>query len=251
MATWRNVKRLPLDGSAETNPDAGDTRGCYKAVTCGQGRYIVLEWDFKDTVNDSKLWRMEADGRNPVELTPGKSAGSPACSSDGKWVYYAEAGKSITLERVPLDGGPSEHAPGTADWVSFGADYGIGISRDGKWLATTYSVLKGEVSNEDLAVANLDQSADSPMRHFAPDRQIVGLVNITPDGRYVSYVIEDHGAASVWAQPLDGGPGHAISDASADVIVAYAWSPDGKILAIERRHMESDAVLLRDSGTGR
>jgi eukaryotic-like serine/threonine-protein kinase len=251
VATWRDVKRLPLDGSAGTNLVPGIHGVVTKAVTCGQGRYIVLAWMFKDTENDSRLWRIDADGRNPVELTPGQRAFMPACSSDGKWVYYVEVANPIAIERLPLEGGPSEHAPGTAGWVSFGGNFGMGISRDGKWLATSYTVVKGEVSNEDVGVASLEQNGDIPMRHFAPDPRIGGVVNITADGKYVTYVIYDHGAASVWAQPVDGGPGHAISDASADGIVAYAWSPDGKTLAIERRHVESDAVLLRDSGTGR
>jgi len=249
VATSRNVKRLPLDGSAETIlvPEIHGFVG--KVVTCGQGRYIVLGWASKDTENGVRVWRMDADGRNVVELTPGQPAFSPACSSDGKWVYYAELGKVNTLKRVPLEGGPSEPAPGTANWVDPGEDYGMGISRDGKWLATGYWAVKGEAGHSDFAVASLDQNGDIPMRHFATDRQIAGLVNITPDGKYVTYVINDHGAAIIWAQPMDGGPGHAISEAQTNEIVAYAWSPDGKTLAIELRHAEKDAVLLRDSGT--
>src|SRR5271154_2629186 len=160
VATSRNVKRLPLDGSAETIlvPEIHGFVG--KVVTCGQGRYIVLGWMSKDTENGVRVWRMDADGRNVVELTPGQPAFSPACSSDAKWVYYAELGKVNTLKRVPLEGGPSEHVPGTANWVSLGGDLGLGISRDGKWLATTYWAVKGEVGHTDLAVASLDQNGD-------------------------------------------------------------------------------------------
>jgi len=51
---------------------------------------------------------------------------------------------------------------------------------------------------------------------------------------------------NILVQPLDGSPGHQITNFTADNIREFQWSPDGKALAVTRTHNTSDVVLLRE-----
>src|SRR5579863_4042668 len=55
------------------------------------------------------------------------------------------------------------------------------------------------------------------------------------------------GVENLWLQPLDGRPGHQITNFPDDVFTSYFYSPDGRVLAMLRRHAYYDVVLLRDT----
>ena len=67
-----------------------------------------------------------------------------------------------------------------------------------------------------------------------------------PDGKSFAYSILDKGVGNIWLQPLDGSPGHQITNFTGDNIREFQWSPDGKALAVARTHNTSDVVLLRE-----
>ena len=68
-----------------------------------------------------------------------------------------------------------------------------------------------------------------------------------PDSKAVAYPIRESGVDNLWAQPLDGASGRRITSFNAEQISTFAWSPDGKSLAILRGHTDSDVVLIRDT----
>jgi hypothetical protein len=61
------------------------------------------------------------------------------------------------------------------------------------------------------------------------------------------YLVREKGIDNLWEQPLDNSPPHQLTHFSAEQISRYRFSPDGSKLAIERGHVESDAVLLRET----
>jgi eukaryotic-like serine/threonine-protein kinase len=65
----------------------------------------------------------------------------------------------------------------------------------------------------------------------------------------MAYNIVENGVGNVWVQPLDGSPGHRMTNFTSDRIISFHFSPDGKLLAIARGHAVSDVVLLRDTRT--
>ena len=73
------------------------------------------------------------------------------------------------------------------------------------------------------------------------------LLRMTPDGRFVTYVINDQGSEVLWAQPVNGGAGHPLTERGAGDLWDYRWSPDGKTLAVERIYGPADAVLLENT----
>jgi Tol biopolymer transport system component len=76
-----------------------------------------------------------------------------------------------------------------------------------------------------------------------------GNLRFTPDGRGIAYAVTDgQGVGNLWVQPLTGGPPKQITDFKADKIFDYAWSRDGKQLAVSRGRTSRDVVLLTDTG---
>lgn len=69
-----------------------------------------------------------------------------------------------------------------------------------------------------------------------------------PGGESIIYIIQENGAENLWLQPLDGAAGHLLTDFASDKIQNYGFSPDRKTLGVLRSHLESDVVLLHDTG---
>ena len=65
----------------------------------------------------------------------------------------------------------------------------------------------------------------------------------TPDGQSIAYV--DTTGSNIWSQPLDGGPPRQITHFSDRYVASFAWSRDGKRLAVARTTTTNDIVLLR------
>src|SRR5262249_4009338 len=96
---------------------------------CGDGRYIVFRRVSRVGSAAVSLWRMDANGTNPVQLTKGKNDRAPICTRDGKWVYYTDQIDRQTVKRVSIEGGPPEIV--VNEPISK-----PDLSPDGKWIAS-------------------------------------------------------------------------------------------------------------------
>ena len=190
---------------------------------------------------------MDPDGDNLMQLTHGQADLSPECSPDGNFVYYYESADAMWTMRIPIDGGtPEKLRLGQNDRGLVG-QYGFGISRDGRWMATDSLRAVDRPSRLRIHVLGLGENAAAPARSFIGDSRFMGAVRITPDGRFVTFMINDQGSKMLWAQPVDGGAGHPLTEGSEDDLVEYRWSPDAKTLAVEWIYGQVDVVLLRDT----
>jgi WD40 repeat protein len=150
------------------------------------------------------------------------------------------------LSRVPLDGsGKSEPIPGSAVEHAFLAGRGIGISPDGKTLVYVVG-LQGTVGPSTGRVVLLDTATLRSPRMLETNSKIAKGVQFTADGQSVAYPVKENGVDNVWIQPLDGSPGHQITQFKSEQILSFHWSPDGKKLGILRGHTDSDVVLLQE-----
>jgi hypothetical protein len=52
---------------------------------------------------------------------------------------------------------------------------------------------------------------------------------------------------NLWLQGLNGGDRKPVTNFTKDIIFRYAYSPDGKQIALERGDFESDAFLFKDT----
>ena len=236
--------KLGTGGKSQTQLLADSSGLIVSPSSCGPN-YIVLSWEFHGGTNGQSIWRTNADGSSPLKLTEGKSDAFPVCSPGQKWVYYSHWVDGH-IYRVPLDGsGKSEAIPGFPEgYIPMG---GLSVSPDGRSLATAVAGGQFEGAPEEaVKIALFDLGSPHPPRMLDASHYSRG-VQFSPDGRFVAYAIRDNGAYSVWAQPLDGSAGHAITDSKSEQIWSFHLSPDGKSLAVLRGHYDSDVVLLQES----
>src|SRR5262249_45418154 len=181
------------------------------------------------------LWRMDANGTNPVELTKGQNDRAPICTRDGKWVYYTDQMDRQTVKRVPITGGPSETV--VNEPLSQ-----FDLSPDGKWIA---SVEVGEADHK-LKIRMDPTTGGTPTLNEADQRMTSGA-SFGQDGKYIVYGVREKGVDNLWAQTLDGTNRKQLTSFGKDLIFQYRYSLDGKQIAIERGSIEADAFLLRDT----
>lgn len=201
------------------------------------GRYVFFTSIRTDNWN---IWRMDIDGGNPKQITNGNLDHSSSCSPDGKWLVYvhdASASGLSTLWKVSTDGGTPIQLTDreSADPV---------FSPDGTLIACSYGNGK---------VAIIRSEGGEPLKIF--DIPTPFLIDPgfqwTSDGRAVAFVDTREGVDNIWTQPIDGGPRQQITKFSTEEIFSFAWSRDGKQIALARGVETGDVVLLTGVQQGR
>jgi serine/threonine protein kinase len=240
--------RMGLDGENPTQLLADPTAFMLTPSACGAG-YIVFPWAFHGGTNSANIWRVNADGSSPLKLTNGEFDHNSVCSPDQKWVYYTDQGADRgRIMRVPLNGsGKPEAVPGSADFHGLIAGVDMSISANGKTLAYAVEVVNAETQQRTAKVALLNLDAPTSPRLLDANPHWTGGVQFAPDGNAVVYPIREKGVDNLWVQPLDGSPGHQMTNFNSEQIGSFHWSPDRKSLGILRGHSESDVVLLQES----
>ncbi len=188
------------------------------------------------------IWRMNADGSQPVRLTSGTYEDLPSVTPDGAWVIYRTGN---TIRKVSIDGGePVKLFDKSALCPA--------LSPDGRRLAF-FANDHPDSQTWHIEVEDLDGSggvrrfelprATTPFNglRLTPDNRL----RWTPDGLALTYVSNADGASNIWLQPLDGGPSRQLTYFKDAGIPSFAWSPDGKRLACVRNTKAYVPVLIR------
>jgi serine/threonine protein kinase len=217
---------INTDGSNQT-PLLNDRDPHFQLSACRDGKHLVYL-----TIHEgnSELWRSEGDGSNPVKFPLQGLLGGGACLPDSKSVLYAT---NSALWLIPLEGG---------DPVKLDLPPGqIGYSRDGQLRFYTSQSVAGGTMVSKLVVTSADSvhplhEFDIPYGMRSPQ--------FTPDSKSFAYLLTHNRATNIWQQPLDGGAPRQLTQFSDDEIFAFAWSPDGKQLALSRGRRKSDVVMM-------
>jgi Tol biopolymer transport system component len=187
----------------------------------------------------ANIFKIDADGGNQSQLTREGTNGVPSCSPDGKWVIFnSSRGGNYTLWRVPLQGGTPEQLTKYAS--SFPA-----LSPDGKWIA-----FDDYVQSEANKIGVVPFAGGQPFRTFAYSASGspgFPLLRWTHDSRNVTYVVDKQGVSNIWVQAFDGGPPKPLTDFTSGQIFNFAWSQDGKQMALARGSLTDDVVLIRSA----
>jgi serine/threonine protein kinase len=261
------LARFSLDGKSRavlaSDPNAflNAPETCATAAAAGsnasESHRIVFAWaGHGENVTGRSIYRVDLDGSNLKQLTTGHGDQSPSCSPDGKWVYFVNNNPD-RIRRVSIDGGAVEDVPGTTIPNTIYGGFAAHISPDGSKLAFVLTEASSAMSvtgssDEKIALVSLDPASKGAHQMVTPNPHITGSVHFTPDGKFLAYAVRENGVDNVWLQPIAGGPGHYITKFLSDQSRGgFAWSPDGKSLAILRGRADSDVVLLRDSAPAR
>jgi len=240
-----SLVRMSADGEDKTKLVSDPGSQIIHPSSCQDGHYVVFTWAGRSSSNKTNIWRVNADGSNPTQLTDGMQDLAPECSPDGKWVLYDDV-QDLQVKRLSIDGGTPEIVPGTIIPASYFHD-GLSIARDGKLLAFLTTGNQNSAPHK-IALVSLNAGPQSPTRLLDPDPRVAEAPQLTPGGEAVVYPIRENGTDNLWLQPLDGSRGRRITNFKSDTIPTFRFSPDGKNIGVMRSHLESDVVLLHDAG---
>ncbi|MFN2596979.1 MAG: protein kinase, partial [Pyrinomonadaceae bacterium] len=202
------------------------------------GRYVVF---LSQRAGAPALYRMDADGGNPTQLAAGEISFQSASSPDGKWIVYttrlADSDRA-NLWKISVEGGAPARL--TEENSSLPA-----ISPDGKLIA--YRAVTDEPyapSPRTLKVVPSDGGAatklcDLPLLPYR-------VLQWTPDGRFVAFLDRRGGFSNVWVAPAQGGQPRQLTHFTSDGVFYFAFSRDGKWIALSRGEETSDAVLVSE-----
>jgi Tol biopolymer transport system component len=232
------IFQMNADGSNRA-PLLHDDSPSFGPISCDHGRYVIFASASRGGGNSLNIWRTDATGGNLKQLTTDTDDVPAMCSPDGKWLVYAsyDSGKFVA-KRVPVDGGaPTQLSEAL---LTCGC---VNVSPDGKYLAFQTQPTTGGA----VVIKILDFETLQPVKMIERDPRAGGEIRYTSDGKTIGYPIRENGLYALWVSPVDGSPGHRVTEFETDHIADFHWTPDGKTLGLLRTHNDSDVVLLRQT----
>jgi Tol biopolymer transport system component len=181
------------------------------------------------------LWVADLERGAVTRLTIGENVINPAWTPDGARIVYGTRSSAPQQVRnlivwKPADGSRDAEVLVEGDRVLSPCD----VSSDGRFLV--YSRIKPDGNGEDLFLVPLTGAREPRLLLGGPSQKTDGM--ISPDGRWLAYVAEEAGPATVFVRPFPEGDGRwQISTPSG---VEPRWSPDGREL-----FYRTDATLVR------
>jgi Tol biopolymer transport system component len=196
-------------------------------TTSDGGTIVFITSSAANDLDSLNLWTADASGRRIARLASRVTASLALVTPDDRSVIYTSlSGGTVSIWTVPLAGGtPAKLADGAS----------AAVSPDGASMAYTALSPKGPA----LFVCGLPMCttprAMGPVDFEAP-------LNWTPDGRGVAFARD----GNIWVQPLTAGaPRQLTRFTDRRPISSFAWSRDGKRLALTRSTVTNDIVLFK------
>lgn len=194
------------------------------------------------------LTRANPDGSNATKLVekdlwkPSRtslSTRAPACSPDGKFVFFVGTGGSRKIYRVSIEGGtPVEISETPGDFI-VGS---LSVSPDGNFLAYLYDQYSG-TTTPGWKFAVISLGGGSMVNILEAPGGIEGP-RWSPDGKGLQYLVTRNATTNIWEQPLAGGKPRQLTSFTSGQIFDFDWSPDRTRLLMTRGTRSSDVILL-------
>jgi serine/threonine protein kinase/Tol biopolymer transport system component len=226
------------DGSGRTQLGE-DGQAVMEATVCGTGDEVAMVRLGSDQA--ANVWRLNGSTGDSKQLTNTKFATSLSCTPDGKWVVYQDAG-SRAIYKISSEGG-------AATELLRGNVWSPSISPDGKLLA--YMTAEGQGAKQKVSFAVRSVEGGTPVKQIelAPDFQTVNggpSLAWTADGSALTFLSTMGNAQHLMMQRLAGGQPVQLThfDAEPSMILTYAWSRDGKKIALSRARYNSRDIIM-------
>ena len=218
------------------NPNSGqrepfvDTSGVGRLTMCGSFVLFVTAFG----ANAITITRANADGSHAIKLVTG-DVRHPACSPDGKFVFYVNGHRPQKIWRISVDGGsPVEIAAGVGEGITGPLD----ISPDGMLLSYPFDEYPPV-----WKIAVFSVNGGPPAKMFKVPGG-TSRVRWSPTGTGLQYLVTDNGITNIWEQPLSGGEPKQLTKFTSGRIFNFNWSSDHKRLLLTRGDVTSNVVML-------
>jgi Tol biopolymer transport system component len=237
----RDIWTMNADGTDQKQLTSDQGTNLHPSMT-SDGRYIVFMSN--RTSGIFHIFRMDADGRNQKQLTDGIGEGFPHLSADGKTVYYlSDAANNVDggIFKIPIDGGDAVAiAKVSGDLRPFDVS-----PLDGK--IAYREAEKGEDKTSGK-IAIISSNGGDILRKLQIPPSAQAIFRFTPDGRAIAFQDSRSGGANLWAIDIDGkGESKPMTDFKGEAMdFSFAWSHDGKQLAVIRYNRVTDTVLITE-----
>jgi TolB protein len=205
-----------------------------QASVSPDGRYVVFQ---SNRSGNRNIWRIDADGNNPKQLTDGSYVDeSPVCSPDGRFVIFMSMRSGTSaIWKVGIEGGAPVQLTNRSSQFPL-------LSPDGKLISYFYL---DEQANNQPRLAMIPYEGGEPVKTIDLPRTVQPVAFAwMPDGRAIAYLDSGSGILNVWGQPIDGSPPKQLTDFKSDFVNSFAVSREGKIAAY-RFSATRDIVLIK------
>lgn len=101
----------------------------------------------------------------------------------------------------------------------------------------------GQTTQSRVTVLKFDDLA--PFKSLDLPVSVIGW-RWSPDSRAIVYVDTPGEIANLWWLPFDGGAAKQITDFNSDLIGFFAYSRDGRTLALSRGNATQNALMISD-----
>ena len=196
------------------------------------GRFVVFQ---QPTASGMFLKRIATGGGAVTTLTKTGADFAPVVSPDSRWVYYNSiVSGSPRPFKVAADGGEP---------VALGDVYfrPLDVSRDG---AVLLGIAWDEVSRRATYASMPVAGGGATFLKLPP----TGSGAWSPDGRGVVSADARAGVANLFMRPTDGTDVRQLTRfTSPSNIYSFAWSPNGKYIAVAHGQASADVVLVSRS----
>jgi DNA-binding winged helix-turn-helix (wHTH) protein/Tol biopolymer transport system component len=244
-AEGRLLRFLPQGGE----PEVLVSEPAFRVNTpaqCGDER-IVFRGAYAD--RGAGIWRSGPNGADRQQVTSGTFDWDPICSPDGEWLVFADRSQKNSVKRLAVGGGSAAAATTVTtvvDALAFADSFDL--SPNGHWLvADVIQLAVTSPEPEEFDVWRVvDMTTGKVARDIRPVPRGARLPRFTQDNKAFAYVLYEQGVEKLFLQPLDGSPGHVMAAFhNVDRLEDFRFSPDGKSIAVIRKHNTQDVVLIR------
>jgi serine/threonine protein kinase len=207
-------------------------------------KYVIFDSN-RSPSGSMNVWRVNIDGSKPTQITFGRHDVNAQCTSDNQIVYSSGDEGHLTVWKMPVEGGNPVHL--TEYYSSVAA-----VSPTDGSIAFTFLDDKATPVRLRTGVISANGGRPTIVFDFPAIFGTLGpgfygqTISWTSDGKSLTYIDTKDGVSNIWSQPIAGGPPKQLTHFNSDLIFYYAWSRDGKKLALARGRKTSDVVLIRD-----
>lgn len=189
----------------------------------------------------ANITRIDTNGENRSQVTDNAEAArqSPQVSPDGSTLYYLYRDKAgVKIMRRNLAAQQEEIL---IEDPSIQCGFFLLLSPDGRWLACPNWRVVAPPNNTEILLMSVESRAVVKAIRIA---RSAPYLQFSPDSKAIDFLTEADGSAAIMRKGFDESEAKPVVRLSNDVLFNFAWSKNGKQLALSRGRRFSDAVLV-------